>query len=131
MALASLCNQGRGCDDNAATLRRLYEEANIWRENRHEKPLPSPRYVAEPPIKLDRFTHDYRSLRSGQFIKSESCDGCGKPVGTNYFTDDEVCGGGDGPGFYLCERAQCAKSREGLGIEERRALYERTRRSNE
>lgn len=38
-ALASLCNQGEGCDDNAATLRRLYEEANIWRENRGESPL--------------------------------------------------------------------------------------------
>lgn len=61
--------------------------------------------------------------------QGEGRDGCGKPVGTNYFTDDEVCGGGDGPGFYLC--ARCAKSREGMGIEERRAMYERTRRSNE
>lgn len=39
-ALASLCNQGEGCDDDAATLRRLHEEANTWRENRGGQPLP-------------------------------------------------------------------------------------------
>jgi hypothetical protein len=77
--------------------------------------------------KLERHHHDKRNWSSGQFIKSAACDGCGKPVGTNYFTDDEVCGGGDGPGFYLCERKRCAARREGMSVDERRALYERTR----
>jgi hypothetical protein len=78
-------------------------------------------------VKLERHRYNDRELDGGRFVKSPACDGCGKPVGTNYFTDEEVCGGGDGPGFYLCERTRCVKSREGMAVEERRALYERMR----
>lgn len=78
-------------------------------------------------MKLERYSHEGRDSGSGRFVKSAACDGCGKPVGTNYFTDGEVCGGSDGPGFYLCERKRCAAAREGLSIEARRALYERVR----
>jgi hypothetical protein len=77
--------------------------------------------------KLERHAHDKRDRRSGRFALSTRCDGCGQPVGTAYFTDDEVCGSGDGPGFCLCERERCVKRREGLSVEDRRALYERMR----
>lgn len=55
------------------------------------------------------------------------CDVCALPVELDedgldtYHTDDEVCGGGDGPGFYLhgsCGRACCDEP-----VEVRRALY--------
>lgn len=67
---------------------------------------------------LERYQHTERDWGgSGRYIKSAPCDGCGKPVGTNYFTDGEVCGGSDGPGFYLCERKRCITKRSGLSIE--------------
>ena len=71
--------------------------------------------------KLDRTAHKERE-RNGRYATRELCDGCNKPVGTNYYTDDEVCGGGDGPGFFICER-----KREGLTVEQRQALYEANR----
>lgn len=71
--------------------------------------------------------HQDRNRRTGKYTKSPSCDGCGKPVGTDYFTDDEVCQGSDGPGFFLCDRKECAKSLEGLPVAERRALYRSVR----
>ena len=64
-----------------------------------------------------------RNRRTGQYRAGPKCDSCGRPTGDNYFTDEEVCGGSDGPGFYLCGRKSCAKQHEGLGIEQRRALY--------
>lgn len=82
-------------------------------------------------MKLERYQYRDRNWKSGKYIKSQLCDGCGKPVGTAYFTDTGVCGNGDGPGFYLCERKRCVKVREGMSVEERRALYERVRRSAE
>jgi hypothetical protein len=80
--------------------------------------------------KLDRHAHDDRDYRSGRYRKSPACDGCGKPCGTNYFTDDEVCGSGDGPGFFLCDRARCCKKRD-LDVEGRRALYTAQRAIND
>lgn len=68
--------------------------------------------------------HDERELKSGRFSKSPPCDFCGKPVGTEYFTDDEaVIQGTDGPGFFLCGRARCVNKREALDAEARRAAY--------
>ena len=80
--------------------------------------------------KLNRHAHDDRDYRSGKFRKSPACDGCGKPVGTNYFTDEDVCGGGDGPGFYLCDRVRCCQRRD-LDVEGRRALYTAQRAIND
>ena len=71
--------------------------------------------------------HELRDDSSGQFVKTQPCDGCGKPTGRDYFTDDEVCGGSDGPGFYLCGRKRCCAKREHLSVEARRELYTRVR----
>lgn len=79
--------------------------------------------------KLERHQHDQRDYRNGRCVASARCDACGKPVGTAYYTDDEVCGGGDGPGFYLCERKRCGEKLRGLTVDERRTVYERTRAS--
>lgn len=67
------------------------------------------------------------ALVGGRYATSPRCDCCGKPVGTAYYTDTDVCGGSDGPGFYLCERVRCVAKRDGLSVEERRALYTATR----
>lgn len=77
-------------------------------------------------VKLKRSAWEKRD-RGGQFKTSARCDCCGRPVGSAYFTDDEVCGTGDGPGFYVCERKSCVKLRAGKTVEERRAIYTATR----
>lgn len=76
-----------------------------------------------------------RDAASGRFVTSILCDACGKPMGNldkpgNHYTDDEVCGGSDGPGFYLCHRVRCGEHRESLPVEERRALYTAQRAKN-
>jgi len=75
-----------------------------------------------------QFSSLARRDRAGRFLRTRPCDACGKPVGTAYFTDEEVCGASDGPGFYLCERRRCVQNRSKLSIGQRRALYERMRR---
>lgn len=72
---------------------------------------------------LPRQPHIERSRQSGRFKRTPACDGCGKPVGTAYFTDSEVCGASDGPGFYLCERKLCQRQFEGMTVEQRRVHY--------
>lgn len=76
---------------------------------------------------LPRTTHADRAKASGRFKASPPCDGCGKPVGTAYYTDDDVCGGSDGPGFYLCERKLCRSQFLGMTVEQRRDHYIRVR----
>ncbi len=76
---------------------------------------------------LKRYAHETRARGTGRYLASPRCDGCGKPVGTAYYTDDEVCGGSDGPGFYVCERKRCAAKLTGLSVEARRAIYVATR----
>lgn len=71
---------------------------------------------------LERSRYDKRR-RDGRYVASPLCDGCNKPVGTNWYTDAEVCGGGDGPGFFVCERARCSKKLEGLDVPARLAHY--------
>ncbi len=60
------------------------------------------------------------------------CDGCGRSFDTDepdaHCTDAEVCGGGDGPGFFLC--AKCGNA-GGLGVEARRTLYTEQRAKND
>lgn len=71
--------------------------------------------------------HQHRERRpNGQYKKTHLCDCCNKPVGTAFFTDDEVCQGSDDPGFYLCERKACVAKREKLSVDDRRALYNAT-----
>jgi hypothetical protein len=38
---------------------------------------------------------------------------------------DEVCGGGDGPGFYLCARERCVARCATMTVAERAAYYRR------
>lgn len=83
-----------------------------------------------PRRKLGRTPHTDRDRRSGRYANSRACDACGKPVGTNYYTDDEVCEGSDGPGFFLCDRVRCMAKRD-LPLEGRRALYEAQRKAND
>lgn len=75
--------------------------------------------------------HEEREAGGGRFTKSRACDACGRPIGTEYMSDAEVCGGTDGPGFYLCQRVRCEKRRSALSIEERRALYTAQRAAND
>jgi len=79
---------------------------------------------------LDRHAHNDRDHRNGQYRKSNPCDACGEPVGTAYYTDEEVCGNTDGPGFFLCDRAKCHKKRD-FPLEVRRALYTAQRAIND
>lgn len=71
-----------------------------------------------------------RLRNGGKFSKHPPCDGCGKPV-TAHYSDDRVCGGGDGPGFNICDRARCgarlAKLEAAGGLEALRAHYTATR----
>jgi len=79
---------------------------------------------------MTKRSHEERDEASGRYVGTERCDLCGKPVGTDYMTDGEVCGTGDGPGFYLCERRRCVAARAGLSVETRRAAYEARRFEN-
>lgn len=79
---------------------------------------------------LNRHAHNDRDHRNGQYRKSNPCDACGKPVWTAYYTDEEVCGNTDGPGFFLCDRAKCHKKRD-FPLEVRRALYTAQRAIND
>lgn len=77
--------------------------------------------------------HAAREATGGRFTRGYSCDYCGKSIGRdaagaiNHYTDDDVCGGSDGPGFMLCGRVRCCREREALSVEERRAAYTRRR----
>lgn len=73
--------------------------------------------------------HEERDACSGRYKTSHPCDGCNRPVGTDHCTDSEVCGGTDGPGFFLCDRKSCAKKLDGLGVEARRTVYTANRAS--
>jgi hypothetical protein len=77
-----------------------------------------------------KWGNEKRERENGRFAVSEACDCCGKGTGRDYCTDDEVCGGTDGPGFFLCARARCRAKVEGLGVEERRVLYTAQRAAN-
>ena len=70
--------------------------------------------------------HDLRNA-NGQYKETHRCDGCGKPVGVDHETDEEVTGNTDGPGFFLCSRVRCTNKRDALSIQERRTLYTATR----
>lgn len=69
--------------------------------------------------------------RDGRYVRSVPCDACGKPTNeATRATDDEVCGGSDAPGFYLCDRKRCG-ARIPADAEERRAYYAAQRALND
>ena len=71
---------------------------------------------------------------SGRYDTEPRCDCCGATCGArvgSHYTDAEICGLGDGPGFYLCGRKKCIAKREQLSIDERRELYRVGRERNE
>jgi hypothetical protein len=82
------------------------------------------------PKRLPLPKHELRERGGGRFRTTSPCDACGKPVGTDFVTDAEVCDGSDGPGFYLCSRKVCEKKRNGLSVCERRAMYTTQRAHN-
>jgi len=69
---------------------------------------------------------------SGRYRMAHLCDGCGKSSGYPHnFTDYDVCGNGDGPGFLLCARPACGKKYDGKNVEERRAYFTAQRVRND
>ena len=72
--------------------------------------------------------------QGGRFTKHPACDCCGKPC-TEHYSDERVCGAGDGPGFFICGRMTCAKlatkTFEEGGIEALRLLYTKQRNAND
>lgn len=61
---------------------------------------------------------------TGRYRIGNPCDCCGRSSGYPHnFTDYDVCGGDDGPGFLLCGRPACGKRYEGKSVEERRAIF--------
>lgn len=65
----------------------------------------------------------------GRYAEKTPCDACGKPVTGDHYTGDEVCAGGDGPGFYLCGRKRCVAKRP-ESVSERAAYYAAQRAAN-
>jgi hypothetical protein len=57
------------------------------------------------------------------------CDACGEPIGGEHFTDEQACGTGDGPGFFLCGDEDCV-ARRPKGIRARRQFYAHQRAHN-
>lgn len=69
--------------------------------------------------------------RAGRYSHKPPCDGCGRPCTGEHYTDEAVCGGTDGPGFYVCERKSCAAKLEPMTVEERREHYTAQRAKND
>lgn len=68
---------------------------------------------------------------NGRYRDAAPCDGCGKPTNeATRMTDEEACGGSDGPGFYLCDRAACVAKLEAMTKEQRFAHYGAQRAKN-
>lgn len=68
--------------------------------------------------------------KAGRYTKADPCDACGRACNeAERYTDDEVCGCSDGPGFYLCHRKRCITARD-PPLEERRTLYTAQREIN-
>lgn len=61
--------------------------------------------------------------RDGRYKLERLCDACGGRITGVRCTDDDVCQGGDGPGFYLCDRKPCRAKYEGMTVEQRRAYF--------
>jgi hypothetical protein len=69
----------------------------------------------------------------GEFFRDQriKCDGCGAPIQSDdHATDEDVCGSGDGPGFFLCGSAACGDRYCHMGAEERRAYFTKQRAAN-
>lgn len=71
-----------------------------------------------------------RRADDGKYAKSIACDGCGKPCKDDHMTDEEACGGSDGPGFFLCHRKRCVAKLELMTPACRKAHYTLQRAKN-
>ncbi len=75
-----------------------------------------------------------RDEQTGRYAEKLPCDGCGKSCIGEHFTDDEVVGkfynGGDGPGFFLCNRKRCIAARP-KSVDARHEFYTRQREIND
>lgn len=79
-------------------------------------------YVADADVEDDDEETDTRA----------KCDGCGEPIAHGeHFTDEAVCGNGDGPGFLLCGSDPCNSSHQHLPVEARRVYFAAQREKNE
>lgn len=77
-----------------------------------------------------KFKHEHRAT-DGRYTLAHPCDACGKSTNEACrYTDDEVCGSSDGPGFFLCDREACILKRD-LPLEDRRTLYTEQRAKND
>lgn len=70
--------------------------------------------------------------QDGKYVAAPKCDCCGKATNeAERYTDDEVCAGTDGPGFYLCHRKRCIAKRDLLDLAARTTLYTAQRAAND
>lgn len=74
--------------------------------------------------------------RNGRYRNEDTrCDVCARGIDTQaseYCTDDEVCQGSDGPGFFLCNHPTCCRVQLrvlALPPEARRRIYAAVRES--
>lgn len=81
--------------------------------------------------KFKHGTLDEHRGDGGRYVKADRCDACGKACNeATRMTDDEVCEGSDGPGFFLCDRKRCMASYAELPVEARRELFTAQRAKN-
>lgn len=131
------------CVDRIATthdlqreLHRLLQYAGSPRPSRvklsHELDLLALRLAGRKKPEHEKLPkHELREDALGRFTSTPPCDACGKPTGADFYTDEEVCGGGDGPGFYLCGRKACIAKRSALDVSAREILYTAQRERND
>jgi hypothetical protein len=64
---------------------------------------------------------------AGRYAVQQRCDACSRPIHGDHMTDTDVCGDGDGPGFFLCTRKRCIETNERIsaegGVDALRAHY--------
>lgn len=82
--------------------------------------LVKPGDVLQVNSELDRRERAHRAW----IASTIRCDGCGGVIADGqHYTDDEVCEGGDGPGFYLCGTPACNEQTAGMSANQRHAFY--------
>lgn len=74
----------------------------------------------------DDAIYDYIDAIRRAALRLSWCDACGEVILDNYHTDDEICGNGDGPGFYL--HSTCGAICADRCVESRWAIYQVGRR---
>lgn len=67
--------------------------------------------------------YERKRERDGRYAIEQRCDACTMPIRGEHFTEDAVCEGSDGPGFFLCGRKRCGAKYENMTTDERRAYF--------